>query len=122
MNPNEIEGLFRKEEKYEMTIVEGKLIPNDRALQAFEEARLLNQQIKELTDRRDTIINALKKAMKDNNVDEYDGKSLRAKKVPSTTVETVNTDAMKKDGIYEKYLLLIPRDGYTKVTYKGGKK
>lgn len=123
MNIEEINDLFEPEEKetFEMTVVNGELKANERALTLFEEARELKRIINDAKARLDEIEKPLKKAVIGNKA-KYSGDILSATYVKASTVEQVNIEKMKQDGIYDKYKVLVPRDEYAKVTYKGIKK
>ena len=52
------------------------------------------------------------------DVKSYKGAALSATKIEDTMTETVNTERMKADGVYETYKMLVPKNGYVRITYK----
>lgn len=105
-------------EKYEITTNNGELVVNETVLALFDKARTLKATINTLQKELDAIEKPLKSAMLNGDVKAYKGDILSATKVDDTMTETVNIERMKADGIYEKYKMLVPRNGYVRIAYK----
>ena len=105
-------------EKYEITTNNGELVVNETVLALFDKARTLKATIDTLKKELDAIEKPLKSAMLKGDVKAYKGDILSATKVDDTMTETVNVERMKADGIYEQYKMLVPKNGYVRITYK----
>jgi regulator of replication initiation timing len=104
-------------EKYEITTNNGELVVNETVLALFDRARTLKATIDELKKQLDEIEKPLKKAMAKGKVKKYEGESLTAVSIDNSFTETVNTERMKADGIYEKYKMLVPKSGSVRIYY-----
>ena len=110
------------ETKYEITTNNGELVVNDTVLALFDKARTLKTTIDTLKAELDAIEKPLKKAMLKGDVKSYKGEALSATKIDDSFTETVNTQKMKDDGIYDQYKMLVPKNGYVRISYKKGEK
>lgn len=106
----------------DIEVKDGELIVTGAALQALHKATMLKQTIEALKKELDEIEKPFKKTMMKSDVKKYSNDFLTASKVEPTYKETVNTDAMKADGIYDKYKLLVPKAGYVRMSYRKEKK
>lgn len=106
-------------DKYEVVVTETGIELPHEAIDLFQRVRAIDETIKALKAEKDAIEKPLKSAMLKHGISKFscDG-VLTATAVAETMVENVDTDKMKKDGIYERYMFLVPKSGYVRLTYK----
>lgn len=109
-------------DKYEVSVNNGEIVLPQEVIDLFDQVRTIDLTIKMLKEQKDEIEKPLKAAMKKHGVEKFTCKYMTATTVKETTTESVNTEMMKKDGIYEKYRVLVPKSGYVKITYRKDKK
>ncbi len=102
---------------YEVLVRDGQIVVNDEVVNLLNRARMLDITIKELTTKRDAIINSLKSVMNKNGIDSFKSGIVNISRTEAKAKEEINVEKMKKDGIYEKYAYTVPTGGYLRVTY-----
>lgn len=105
-------------DKYEVIVNDGEIILPQEVVDLFNQVKVIDSTIKALTDEKKAIEQPLKEAMKKNGIEKFSCKYMTATKVKDGFTESINTDAMKKDGIYDKYVVSVPKSGYIRITYK----
>ena len=105
-------------DKYELSVSNGEIEVPQEVLKLFEEARRIDAEIKALKAQKDAIEKPLKQAMQKHGVDSFKCEYMTASRVSMSFTETVNTERMKEDGIYEKYMMLIPKAEHVRIAYK----
>jgi len=105
-------------DKYTVTVNNGEIILPQEVIDLFDQVRTIDATIKALKEQKDEIEKPLKAAMKKYGVDKFTCEYMTATTVKDTVTESVNTDMMKKDGIYDKYRVLVPKSGYIRINYK----
>lgn len=104
--------------EYDITINNGEITLTAEAIELFDQVRTIDATIKALKERKDAIEKPLKAAMQKNGVEKFSCSYMTATTVKDTTTETVNVERMKKDGIYDKYVMYVPKSGYVRINYK----
>lgn len=107
---------------YEVTVKDGKIVVTEEIASLLERALMLDRTIKDLTDKRDAIVKPLKAAMSKNGITSFKSSYLNVSRTSDSVTETVNVERMKEDGIYERYVMFIPKSGSMRVTYPKEKK
>lgn len=107
-------------DKYEVTVNNGEIILPQEVIDLFNQVRAIDATIKDLKAQKDEIEKPLKEAMKKHGVDKFTCEYMTATTVASSFTESVNVDMMKKDGIYDKYKVMVPKSGYIRISYKKG--
>lgn len=102
----------------ELTVVNDELVLSQQALELFEKARTLKETIDTLKKELDSIEKPFKEAFKQSGFKSYKGDTLTVTVIPDRTEKVLNEIAMKKDGVYDKYLTEVPKKGYVRVTYR----
>jgi hypothetical protein len=69
-------------------------------------------------DQYETFKYKLEKAMKDNGIKKWDNEYFTATIKEESTQKRVDTDRMKEDGIYDKYLKLVLVKGGLQIRFK----
>lgn len=108
--------------KYEVTVENGEIKLPEEVVNLFDQVRTIDATIKALKEQKDAIEKPLKAAMEKYGVDSFKCDYMTATRVKGSYTETVNTERMKDDGIYEKYKMLMPKAGYVSIRYKKEKK
>ena len=103
--------------EFELTVKDGEIVITAEVAGYLEQAQLLDKTIKELTDQRDAIVKPLKAAMDKNGITSFKSQYLNVSHTADSMTETVNIEKMKDDGIYERYVMFIPKNGSYRVTY-----
>lgn len=106
------------EEKYNVTVSNGEIILPEEVVNLFNQVRTIDETIKMLTDEKKAIEQPLKEAMKKNGIEKFSCKYMTASSVKGGFTESINTEAMKKDGVYDKYAVKVPKSGHIRITYK----
>lgn len=104
--------------KYQVEIVDGQIELPQEVVELFNQVRTIDATIKALKEQKDAIEKPLKAAMQKHNIDKFTCEYMTATTIKETMTESVNTERMKEDGIYEKYKMLIPKAGYVRINYK----
>lgn len=105
-------------DKYEVNITNGQIVLPSEVIELFNQVRTIDEAIKELKAQKDAIEKPLKAAMQKNGVDKFTCTYMTATTIKDSMTETVNTEKMKADGVYEKYKMYVPKSGYVRITYK----
>lgn len=104
---------------YDITVQNGEIAVSEEAINLFKTVQAINTTIKDLEAQKAAIEKPLKEAMQKNGITSFKCEGvLTASTVNGGWNEQVDTERMKKDGIYEKYAFRTPRSGYVKITYK----
>lgn len=106
------------EDKYNVTVLNGEIVLPQEVVDLFNQVRTIDATIKALTDEKKAIEQPLKEAMKKNGIEKFSCEYMTATKVKDGFTESINTELMKKDGIYDKYAVKVPKSGYIRITYK----
>jgi hypothetical protein len=109
-------------EKYEVMVEDGHLVITDEVADLLKRARMLDTTIKELTDKRDSIIKTMKDAMNKNGIDKFESPMVNISRTAYSMKEEVNVDKLKKDGLYDQYVYHVPSGGSLRVSYPKEKK
>lgn len=64
----------------------------------------------------------LKRAMEEAGIKSFKTEGLTITYIPETTTTAFNSMAMKKDGVYEKYRMEVPKDSYVRIEAKNGER
>lgn len=83
-----------------------------------ERIRLFKQIEKEVSDLNKKLKTELLAAMEENGVKGFETEGLKITYVDESETTSVNTMAMKQDGVYEKYAMKVPKDAYVRITLK----
>ncbi len=105
-------------DKYTVTVVNGEILLPPEVIDLFDQVRNIDLAIKALKEQKEEIEKPLKAAMKKHGVEKFSCEYMTATTIKDTVTETVNTDMMKKDGVYDKYKVLVPKSGYIRINYK----
>lgn len=109
-------------DKYTVTVTNGEITLPQDVVELFDQVRTIDETIKALKDQKDAIEKPLKAAMKKYGVEKFTCEYMTATTVKDTTIESVDVETMKKDGIYDKYKVLVPKSGYVRINYRKEKK
>lgn len=106
-------------DKYEVVVTETGIELPHEAIELFRRVKAIDETIKTLKAEKDAIEKPLKAAMQNSGIKKFEYEGL----MTATTVaggwsEQVDTERMKKDGIYDKYMYRVPRNGSVRITYK----
>ena len=107
-------------DKYEVSVNNGEIVLPQEVIDLFSQVRAIDATIKELKAQKDEIEKPLKAAMQKHGIESFKCQYMTATNVKGGFTESVNTDLMKKDGIYEKYAVMVPKSGYIRISYKKG--
>lgn len=105
-------------DRYEVTINDGAIELPAEVVALFDQVRTIDATIKTLKEQKDSIEKPLKAAMQKYGIDKFTCEYMTASRVKETMTEAVDTEKMKKDGIYEKYMFRVPKAGYVRISYK----
>lgn len=105
-------------DRYEVSVHDGQIELPQEVVELFNQVRTIDSTIKALKEQKDAIEKPLKAAMQKYGIDTFKCDYMTASRVKDSFAETVNTLAMKNDGIYDKYKMLMPKAGYVRITYK----
>lgn len=105
-------------DKYEVIVNDGEIILPQEVIDLFDQVRTIDATIKMLKEQKDEIEKPLKMAMAKNGVNSFKCQYMTATKVKDGFTESINTELMKKDGVYDKYAVKVPKSGYIRITYK----
>lgn len=83
-----------------------------------ERIRLFKQIEKEVSDLNKKLKTELLAAMEENGVKGFETEGLKITYVDESETTSVNTMAMKQDGVYEKYAMKVPKEAYVRITLK----
>lgn len=72
-------------------------------------------------ERFETIKYLIEKAMKENGIKKWETDEFSFTTTEDTIQKRVDTDRLKEDGLYEKYLKLVPVKGSIRFNLKGRK-
>lgn len=108
--------------EFELTVKDGQIVVTEEVANALARAQILDKTIKELTAQRDAIVKPLKAAMDKNGITSFKSQYLNVSHTAGSMTETVNVEKMKDDGIYERYVMFIPKNSSYRVTYPKEKK
>lgn len=87
-----------------------------------ERIRLFKQIEKEVSDLNKKLKTELLAAMEENGVKGFETEGLKITYVDESETTSVNTMAMKQDGVYEKYAMKVPKEAYVRITLKKAEK
>lgn len=104
--------------EYDIAINNGEITLTAEAIELFNQVHTIDATIKALKERKEAIEKPLKAAMQKNGIEKFECKYMTASNVMGSMSETVNVERMKKDGIYDKYKMYVPKSGYVRITYK----
>lgn len=109
--------------EYEVTVKDGELSLSQEAIDLFKTVKAIDATIKDLKAQKEAIEGPLKAAMQKHGINKFtcDG-LLTATTIAGGWSEEVDTERMKKDGIYETYMFRVPKSGYVRINYKKEKK
>lgn len=103
--------------EFEVIVHDGQIVITEEVASLLKRAKMLDVTIKELTTKRDAIIDSLKSAMNKNHIDSFKTGIVNISRTEAKTKEEINVEKMKADGIYDKYVYTVPTGGYLKATY-----
>ena len=100
---------------------------NEKATELMVNAGVLDKEVYEIIDSMlyyqeqfETFKHKLEKAMKDNGIKKWETDYFTATVKDDYLQKRVDTDRLKEDGLYEKYLKLIPTKGSLSIKFKKG--
>lgn len=105
-------------DKYEVGFNGSEISLPDIARDYFETVSAINAQIKNLTELKKSIENPLKKAMLKHGIKKFSNDIFTATATIGVTRRVINEEAMKADGIYDKYLMDMPVADNVRITYR----
>lgn len=108
--------------EFELTVKDGKIVITEEVANLLKQARMLDKTIKELKEQKDAIVNTLKDVMGKNHIESFKSDYLNVSYSAGGVTETVNTERMKDDGIYERYVMYMPKAASYRVTFPKEKK
>lgn len=106
------------EQKYEVSFNGDEIYLPEKVVELFDHVRMLNGMIKNLKDEKDAIEKPLKSAMLKHHVDKFKCKYMSASTIKGAPYDAFNVEAMKADGVYDKYVIHMTKDDYVRINYK----
>lgn len=105
-------------DRYEVTVNDGEIELPQEVVELFDQVRTIDATIKALKDQKDSIEKPLKATMQKHGIDKFACEYMTATRVKETLTEAIDTEKMKADGIYDKYMFRVPKAGYIRINYK----
>lgn len=109
-------------DKYEVSFDGRDIMLPSVVEELFDQGRSYNEMIKKLTDEKKAIEAPLKKAMLKHGVDKFSCKYMSANTVKGSPYVAFDEEAMKRDGVYDKYAIHMTKDDYVTIRYRKEKK
>lgn len=106
----------------ELTVTDGQIVVTEEVANLLKTARMLDTTIKELSEKRDSIVKALKDAMDKNGINKFESGILNINRTAYSTKTEINVEKLKRDGLYEQYCYSVPSGGSLRVSYPKEKK
>lgn len=95
-----------------------KYVDKDKFIAAINELNRLESQKKQVENTLSDYKKQIIKAMEENEILSFENDIIKISYVESGKRRSVDTDKLKKDGIYDKYLKETDRAAYVKITRK----
>lgn len=105
-------------DKYEVGFNGSEISLPDIARDYFETVSAINAQIKNLTELKKSIENPLKKAMLEHGIKKFSNDIFTASTISGSPYVAFDEEAMKADGVYDKYAIHMTKDDYVTIRYK----
>lgn len=104
--------------KYEVSFDGNEIKLPAKVEELFAKVRRYNVMIKDLEDEKKAIEKPLKAAMLKHGVDKFSCKYMTASAIKGSPYVAFDEEAMKRDGVYEKYAVHMTKDDYVRINYK----
>lgn len=105
-------------DKYEVIVNESGIVLPEEVEKLFNEARTIDETVKDLNKKKKAIEEPLKKAMIKHGIDKFKCQYMSATTTIGAEYDIIDTDKMKADGIYEKYAIRAKKTDYVTIRYK----
>lgn len=105
-------------DKYEVSFDGNEIRLPEQVEELFFKVRQYNTMIKNLEEDKKAIEAPLKKAMLKYGVDKFTCRYMTATTIKGSPYTYFDEEAMKRDGVYEKYARQLTKDDYVRITYK----
>lgn len=105
-------------DKYEVSFDGNEIRLPAQVEELFYKVRQYNAMIKDLEADKKAIEAPLKKAMLKHGVDKFSCKYMTAVAIKGSPYTYFDEEAMKRDGVYDKYVRQMNKDDYVRITYK----
>lgn len=105
-------------EKYEVSFNGNEICLPEKVVEYFDEVRTINRMIKNLEADKKAIEKPIKNAMLKHGIDKFSCKYMTASTIRGSEYVAFDEEAMKRDGVYDKYAIRMTKDDYVRINYK----
>ena len=103
---------------FNITVTDGNIIIDEAAAQIIRQARDLELAMKAAEIKQKAVRQAIMQAMEQSGVKRFENDDVEITYIDATTRNTVDTKALKEQGLYESFLKQTPVKASVRVAYK----
>jgi hypothetical protein len=95
----------------------GKMVVGEKAMQELKTLHDFQITLQEMKNEENAIKEAMMKAMADNGIKSYENDFIKISYLPESERKTVDTEEMKKEGVYDMYSKTVKVKPQVRITY-----
>ena len=101
----------------DITVDNGQMVVGEKAMQELKTLHDFQITLQEMKNEENAIKEAMMKAMADNGIKSYENDFIKISYLPESERKTVDTEEMKKEGVYDMYSKTVKVKPQVRITY-----